>query len=121
MKMILTFILIIMTVKVFAEEAADTAAKPVEVELEVKKSNYRINGRYQAGEFLVYDCQGEYYACVDQDGSEKCREDRDVSIKRKEKRYPCAPLKKFENKKTCLQKNYEVIESLALKRFCFPK
>lgn len=121
MKMILTFIFIIMTVKTYAEEAADVAAKPVEAELEFKKINYRMNGRYTAGEFLIFDCQGEYYACVDQDGTEKCRENRDLSIKKKEKRYPCAPLKKFDDKKTCLEKNYEVMESLALKRFCYPK
>lgn len=119
--MIFGFLLIITTVQIHAEEAAVVAAKPAEDLLEVRKSNYQMNARYKAGPFLIYDCQGEYYACVDKDGSEKCREDRDASINKKEKRYPCSPLKTFENKEACLVKNYEVIESLALKRFCYPK
>jgi len=121
MKTILSFLLMIVAVQVYAEEAAGVAAKPAEDLLEVKKSNYQMNARYKAGAFLIYDCEGEYYACVDQEGSEKCRENRDASINKKENRYPCSPLKKFENKTSCLEKNYEVIESLALKRFCYPK
>ena len=122
MKMIFCFLLMIVTVQVYAEEAAVVAAKPADDDsLEIKKSNYQMNARYKAGAFLIYDCQGEYYACVDQEGSDKCRENRDASISKKEKRYPCSPLKKFENKTACLDKNYEVIESLALKRFCYPK
>ncbi len=121
MKTIFCFLFMMAIIPIHAEEAASVAAKPADDSLEFKKSNYQMNARYQAGAFLIYDCEGEYYACVDQDGSEKCRENRDASIKKKEKRYSCSPLKKFEDKKTCLQKNYEVIESLALKRFCYPK
>lgn len=124
MKMIFTFILLSISVKAFTEEAAPVvvpAAKSNEELIEEKKSNYQITNRYKGGPYLVYDCEGEFYACVDVDGSEKCREKRDESINKKETRLPCAPLKKFEDKKTCLQKNYEVLEAVATKRFCFPK
>lgn len=124
MKSVFIFILLSISVKAFAEEAAPVvipAAKTNEELIETKKSNYQINGRYKAGPYLIYDCESEFYACVDQDGSEKCREKRDVSITKKETRLPCAPLKQFLDKKTCLEKNYEVLESVAVKRFCFPK
>jgi hypothetical protein len=124
MKNVFIIILLSISVKAFAEEAAQgvvPAAKPNEELVETRKSNYQLTNRYKGGPYLVYDCQGEFYACVDVDGSEKCREKRDESINKKETRLPCAPLKKFEDKKTCLQKNYEVLESIAVKRFCFPK
>jgi hypothetical protein len=124
MKNVFTFILLSISVKAFTEEAAPVvipAAKSNEELIETKKSNYQINGRYKGGAYLIYDCENEFYACVDQDGSEKCREKRNTSITKKETRLPCAPLKQFEDKKTCLKKNYEVLESVAVKRFCFPK
>lgn len=125
MKSVLTIILLSISVRAFSEEAAPVvippAAKSNEEVFETRKSNYQLTNRYKGGPYLVYDCVGEFYACVDVDGSEKCREKRDESINKKETRLPCAPLKKFEDKKTCLQKNYEVLEALAVKRFCFPK
>lgn len=125
MKNVLLFILLSISVKAFSEEAAPVVVPvkaPSDDELiETKKSNYQITNRYKGGAYLIYDCDGEYYACVDEDSSVKCRERRDKSISKKEARLPCAPLKKFDDKKTCLQKNYEVLESVAVKRFCFPR
>lgn len=128
MKILLLPILFFITsFEVTADEAAPVAvaASPdtgkEEVDVGYKKTDYQINGRYKAGAFLIYDCEGEYYACVDQDGSDKCRTKREEGIVKKQTRLPCAPLKNFDDKKTCLEKNYEVVEALAAKRFCFPK
>jgi len=124
MKNVFLIILFSISVKAFTEEAAPVivpVAPSNDVVIETKKSNYQITNRYKAGPYLIYDCTGEFYACVDQDGSENCRQKRDVSITKKEPRLPCAPLKSFADKKSCLQKNYEVLESAAVKRFCFPK
>lgn len=131
MKLLLLAILFFITsFELTAEEAApvavaassDTNSNSVkEVDVGYKKTDYQINGRYKAGAFLIYDCEGEYYACVDQDGSDKCRTKREEGIVKKQTRLPCAPLKKFDDKKSCLEKNYEVLEALATKRFCYPK
>ena len=130
MKNVFLIILFSISVKLFAEEAAPVAVpvaasneevKEVKEVIETRKPDYQITNRYKGGPYLIYDCVGEFYACVDQDSSEKCREKRDVSISKKETRLPCAPLKQFNDKKSCLQKNYEVLESVAVKRFCFPK
>ncbi|MBC7427101.1 MAG: hypothetical protein H7336_00725 [Bacteriovorax sp.] len=86
-----------------------------------KKSNYQVNDDYKAGNDLIYDCARIAYACVDEDGYNKCNEKRKEAIEKKIEPYPCAPLKKFPTKINCAQKNYEVIESLAKKRFCYPK
>jgi hypothetical protein len=90
-------------------------------ELSYKKSNYQINDDYKAGNHLIYNCLREYYTCVDEDGLNLCTEKRNKAMEKGEKFYPCAPLKKFSNKIKCGKKNYEVIESLAKKRFCYPK
>ncbi len=89
--------------------------------LSAKKANYQVNDNYKSGNFLIYNCESGYYSCVDQDGYTKCQEKRQLAMDKKKKTYPCAPLKKFQNKKLCGQKNYEVVESLAMKRFCYPK
>ena len=111
----------IMTIQLQAEEGTSSSAK-LDKNVEVDpKSHFAISSRYKAGPFLIYDCRDQFYACVDSDGDDSCRDVRDESIKNKENRYPCAPLRKFQDKEACLVKNYEVIESVAFKRFCFPK
>lgn len=102
--------IILLSANVFGDEA-----------LEEKKSNYRLNVRYKGGPYLIYDCVGSYYACVDADSNELCKADREKSKLGKEVRYPCAPLEKFPEKKKCLLMNYTVLEKTDHKRFCYPK
>ena len=93
----------------------------VDDELSHKRMNYQINSRYKAGEYLIYQCEFEYYACVDADANQKCIDDRQKGKDKKHDVYTCAPLKKFATKKACLVSNYEVVEAIAKKRFCYPK
>ncbi|MBC7714477.1 MAG: hypothetical protein H7177_14120 [Rhizobacter sp.] len=92
-----------------------------DAELTHKKANYPINDYYKAGNFLIYNCENDYYVCVDEDAFKLCGDKRKEAIDKKLKYYPCAPLNKFPTKAKCGEKNYEVIESLAKKRFCYPK
>jgi hypothetical protein len=104
----------------FSALAAEKKAERENDEI-VRKSDYTINDRYHAGPYLIFDCRGKYYACVDDVSNDNCSERRKESIELKKKIYPCAPLKKFDDKEKCLYKNYEVVESVAMKRFCYPK
>nr|BDT28042.1 hypothetical protein BHI3_15080 [Bacteriovorax sp. HI3] len=90
-------------------------------DLSYRKSHYQIDSRYKAGEYLIYQCEFQYYTCVDKDGWESCQEKRSVDKEKKRSPYSCAPLKKFPSKKKCLEENYQVVESNAKKRFCYPK
>ena len=121
MKLILFFLLMIMTNQIYAEEGSTFSALPDENLIEDSTSNYQINSHFKSGMFLIYDCRNKFYACVDSDSYKKCRDSRDTSINKRQRHYPCAPLKKFGNKESCLVKNYEVVESVAFKRFCFPR
>lgn len=86
-----------------------------------KKIDYQITDKFKAGSNLIFNCQNSYYTCVDNDSYSLCQEMRAAAIEKKLAVYPCAPLKSFPTKTQCAQKNYEVVESLAKKRFCYPK
>lgn len=88
---------------------------------EYKKTDYQINWKYKAGEYLIYDCERGYYACVDKDANESCLKDRNLALEKKEKNLKCAPLKKFQNKKSCVIEDYKVVDINAFRRFCYVK
>lgn len=88
-------------------------------ELEAKKSQYPINSRYKAGQYLIYDCFGRYYTCVEEDSYLACKTKREQN--QTKGAYLCAPLKKFKNKEECVAQNYQAIETNTLQRFCYPK
>lgn len=88
---------------------------------ETDKSEYRIDWKYNAGKYFIYDCVREHYACVNLEGNTNCLEERNFAIEKKAKTYPCAPLAVFGDKKTCVEKQYQVLLSNAFKRFCYPK
>ncbi len=88
---------------------------------EFKNSNYPIDWKYKAGEYLIYDCERSYYACVDKEGQETCKKERNAALENKSKDLKCASLKKFQNKKSCVIENYNVLYRNAFRRFCYPK
>ena len=51
-------------------------------------------------------------------GRTECDSDRKRAIDDKLTQYPCAVLKSFATKKECLEKNYEVVNINAFKRYC---
>lgn len=84
-----------------------------------QKAEYQINGKYEAGDNLIYDCQDEYFACVNKISFEKCVEARAGQITLGEPKYTCAPLKEFPSKEECLKANYDIISRQMLRKFCY--
>lgn len=109
------FVLLFFT---FVISAAHSASDQMD---EGRKPDYPIDWKYKAGDYLIYDCDRGHYACVDKDGYTNCDEERKYALEVKAKIYPCAPLKKFTDKKECIQKQYEILAINANKRFCYPK
>ncbi len=85
------------------------------------EGNFQISERYKGGRHLIYDCRGQFFACVNIDSKEACLLSRQRSKEKGEEMFRCAPLKTFVDKESCLRRNYEVVEEVHLKRFCFPK
>ena len=114
------FILFFLVSVCFAEEAAKSPAKP-SADPDWKPQNYSIDWKYHAGEYFIFDCERGHYACVDKEGNENCREERNFALEKKAEIYPCAPLKRFASKKECVLENYKIVDINAKRRFCFPK
>jgi hypothetical protein len=81
--------------------------------------NYQINESYHAGSNLIFDCKNLYLACVSEVSREQCQLDRQFAIDKKQDHYPCAMLKQFDTKEHCLKKNYELINAITIKKFCY--
>jgi hypothetical protein len=88
---------------------------------ENNRSQYQIDWNYKAGEYLLFNCERKHFACVNLEGFHHCSEERKYAIENKMAILPCAPLKKFSEKKLCVEKNYQVVDQNAMKRFCYPK
>lgn len=87
---------------------------------EILKSDYQIDLKYNAGEYLIYDCLKKHYACVDKDSNKNCLDERQEALVLKGPLLPCSPLKKFDDKVACVKGHYKAVDSMALKRFCYP-
>ncbi len=88
---------------------------------EYRHSDYALDWKYKGGQFLIYDCERMHYVCATDEGFEDCLNHRNTAIKKNQKTYPCAPLKKFETKKLCVQQSYKIVDQNSQRRFCFPK
>lgn len=78
---------------------------------EDSKDESPMNSKYLSGLYLIYDCPNHYFACVDRESFESCKELREKNIKfTKAKRQPCAPFKKFETRVDCLKEQYRLIQ-----------
>ncbi len=81
----------------------------------------QISKAFFSGEYLIYDCQKGFFACVDEFGFQDCQAARDHSIEVGKKNLPCAPLKKFPYFEDCENAQKKEIESPKQKVFCFLK
>lgn len=86
-----------------------------------RKPNYLVDSKLRAGEFLMYDCRQAVFVCVDSETFDLCDNSRKDAIARKKSSYPCAPLKRFSNKRECLYKNYEMSLGQKMIQFCKSK
>jgi hypothetical protein len=85
------------------------------------RAGYKIDRKYYGGEYLIYNCEVSNFACVDLPSFQKCTDERKLALENKRAVLPCAPLKKFKDKISCVQKNYELVHLNAVKGFCLPK
>lgn len=115
-------ILSLFSLSVMAETKLEEKVKSAaQIYDESRNPDFQIDWKYKAGEYLIYDCERSHYACVNLDGFNNCSEERNFAIEKKSAFYPCAPFKKFADKKSCVEKNYKVVDVGAIKRFCYPK
>lgn len=131
------FLLLHFSFSLLAEEgsknSSDVTAKPSEdkasdggktpeatAEFSLKQEEYVLDYRNRAGRNLIYDCQRDFYACVDDISSDNCLKQRALAKKAKNYDLSCAFFKRFETKKECLLQHYKMLDKKS-KPFCFRK
>ncbi len=77
-----------------------------------------ISPYYRKGSNLIFDCEDQHFACVDDESYKKCEDWRHKAIDLVEDFMPCAPLKKFKTDEECSKIHYKRIYSQASKKFC---
>lgn len=78
-----------------------------------------MSREYARGSFLIYDCIGKYFACVDKASNYNCVEKRDKAKTFSKKNLECAPLKFFKTDELCKRELYINMYKLNKKTFCF--
>ena len=77
-----------------------------------------FSDKYEGGAFLIYDCVDKHWVCVLESYYSECQELRDKDIQSKKITLGCAPIGKFETKKSCFQRQLYMIGQNYETRFC---
>lgn len=64
-----------------------------------------ISDKYEAGAFLIYDCEEKHWVCVLKDFYDACSENRKMDLVTGiSPLHTCAPIGEFPTKKSCFQR-----------------
>ncbi len=78
-----------------------------------------ISEEYEAGPWLIYDCEKKNWVCVMEEFSKNCEEKREKEKKDPELlRHSCANVGSFPNKKSCFQRQLYLTTHHHGSRFC---
>jgi hypothetical protein len=77
-----------------------------------------ISEEYEAGPFLIYDCQKKAWICVLEPYQKDCLEKRAKDVHDKKLELSCAFISELPNKKSCFQKQLFMASQNMGTRFC---
>lgn len=77
-----------------------------------------IADNYEAGPYLIYDCQEKHWTCVSEPFYRNCEEQRKKSTQESLDVHPCAPIGLFPTKKSCYQRILFLTTHNHGNRFC---
>ncbi|MGE3610934.1 MAG: hypothetical protein AB7I27_15190 [Bacteriovoracaceae bacterium] len=77
-----------------------------------------ISDKYDAGAYLIYDCEEKHWTCVLESHFNLCEEDRKEDLENKKKDLRCAPIGAFPNKRSCFQRQLYMVSNNFGDRFC---
>ncbi len=80
-----------------------------------------ISDEYREGKYLIYDCEGGFFACVGIYSFDRCKEKRQKAFSEKAFKLPCAQLKKFNSFVRCNKMHYKWMTTIVDKSFCLRK
>lgn len=78
-----------------------------------------IADNYEAGQFLIYDCDEKHWVCVLESYFKECEEKRQNDKTLPDKiTHSCAPIGEFPNKRSCFQRQLFMTTHNYGPRFC---
>lgn len=80
-----------------------------------------IADNYEAGRFLLYDCEEGHWVCVTEPFFQECEQKRAHDITTKKVKARCAPLGSFPTKKSCFQRELFLTSQAHGAKFCILK
>ena len=95
----------------------------VDIELELLEASkyHAISKEYRQGEYLIYDCEGHYFACVDIDSNHICQNKRSIAWKTRQLYLSCTSLQRFPTIDLCIKQQYRLIFNEVDKSFCLSR
>lgn len=121
MKKIGFSLLILLCLNLGAQESEPASTNPNKVSDEVRRQEAllpRIDSKYRAGGYLIYDCEDQHFVCVDARGFDQCELDRQTSRERGRLILSCSPLKRFQTFELCLEEFYRLMHKASPKTIC---
>lgn len=77
-----------------------------------------ISEKYEAGAFLIYDCQEGHWVCVLESSYRECEAGRKKALIYNHKVLPCAPIGEFPTKRSCFDRSLFLVTHGHGERFC---
>lgn len=110
-----------------SEESETTSAAKVDSKEDVAQEarmifegnvGKQLDKKILYGSNMIYDCEKQYFACVDLDSYEKCVDVRNEDKKNLKQNLGCAPLKKYQYLLDCSMEQSKYIENSRPVVFC---
>jgi hypothetical protein len=77
-----------------------------------------IADNYEAGAYLIYDCQERHWTCVTEPFYQICQEERSRDVAAEGVYHSCAPIGALPTKKSCFQRQLFMLSQNHGQRFC---
>lgn len=90
----------------------------LEVGVDFDQQDPFVNDYYQKGNYLVYDCVGQYWVCTGETEYKICKRNRKNSIKDYDKNIRCAHFSEFDSRQECYKNQQRMTHSADISRFC---
>ncbi len=78
-----------------------------------------ISLKYLRGNFLIYDCESQHFACVEEGNFMACKEKRQNLLLKGEERLPCAAIREYPTYSLCIKRQYELMHNGVPPALCF--
>jgi hypothetical protein len=77
-----------------------------------------ISEKYEAGAYLIYDCQDKHWVCVLEEYYRDCESQRSQDLSMNKLDLRCAPMGQLPTKQSCFQRQLYVSGQNYGQRFC---